>query len=231
MALLTLAEAREFAGLTRDDAARDASLQAMIAEAIDAVKQHCQNGEIERTQYTQILDAPPSTKIILPYAPVYYNPPTYDFQIYRNPEANGDPLAFTSQHLLTIFRDYTLEKLGVPDPYTAGPGIVNFFNVSVAMNYARPLYSLATKPVPVPGAIKVVYYAGYATAPYAIKMALNLIVRKLFNMRKDGVRALSESLNGYSISRESMPEGIIAGDPTIRKALAPFCRPQVSGYY
>lgn len=205
----------------------------MIDEATDAVKRHCQNGELELTTYTQILDAPPSTKIILPYAPVYYNPPIYDFQIYRNPEANGDPSAFTSDHLLTIFRDYTLDQFGVPDTKTCLNGIVNFFNWPVGYSFERPLYSLSVKSVPISGAIKVVYTAGYSPVPPVVKGALNLIVRKIFHVRKLGVPVVSESLNGYSYSAQgaATAEGLITGDPTIRKMLAPFCRPQVGGYY
>lgn len=235
MALLTLAEHKAFASLTTNDPARDAALTAMIAEASDAVIRHCNNGSLEATQYTQILDAIPQNSIILPYAPVIYKPnadPAIDFQLYRLDTANGDPSAFTSANLLTIYRDYILD-MGPTDVEHSLTGIVRFLNAPIGLNFERPLYSLAVKLVPIRGAIKVVYTAGYETVPASIKMVINLVVRRLFNLRKLGVPLTSESLNGYSYSSQgtATADGIITGDPTISRVLRSFCRPQIGGYY
>ncbi len=207
----------------------------MIAEANDAVIRYCRNGNLEATEYTQILNAPPHTSIILPFAPVIYAPDAdtpIDFQLYRCDSAYGDPSAFTSDNLLTMFSDYVLD-IGPTDITTSESGIVRFLNGAAGVNYERPIYSLAVKLIPIYGALKVVYTAGFATVPASIKAALNIIVRKLYNLRKLGVPLTSESLNGYSYSSQSnaSANGIIQGDPTIQQMLRPFCRPQIGGYY
>lgn len=214
---------------------RDAALTAMIAEASDAVIRYCNNGSLEATQYTQILDAPPGSVIITPYAPVIYKPdadPPINFELYKLDSANGDPSAFTSNNLLTIYQDYILD-MGPRDVTHSESGIVRFLRTPIALQFERPIYSLAVKLVPIRGAIKVVYTAGYETVPASIKMVLNLIVRRLFNMRKLGVPLTSESLNGYSYSSQgtATADGIITGDPTIQKALRTTERPQIGGYY
>lgn len=234
MPLLTLSEALAFAGITTSDPTRDAVLSAMIAEAIDAVKRYLNNGEIEQTQYTVILDLPTYPSIVLPYFPVTYAPsadPAINFQMWINPNANGDPSLFTDpDFLLTPYRDYYLD-MGQANITTSQSGIVRFVNGSAFFaSYERPLYSLAVKAVPTRGAVKVVYTAGYATVPPAIKGALNLIVRKLFNSRKYGGPYASESLVGYSYSLQGNANGILWGDPTIRQMLATFARPQVGSY-
>lgn len=227
MALLTLTEHKAFAGITSTDATRDASLQAMIDEATDAVKRHCKNGEIAATEYTQILPAPPYTTLILPFAPVA----VAGFQLWVNTNANGNPALFTSEFLLTMYQDYTLD-LGPADATSSETGLVRSLAGPFGIWWERPIYSLTNNLIPVAGAVKVVYTAGYATVPPAIKGVLNLIVRKMFNARKMGVPLVGESLNGYSYSAQNAAtaEGIITGDPTVRKTLATFCRPQVGGY-
>lgn len=235
MVLLTLAEHKTFATITSTDPVRDAALTVMIAEASDAVIRHCHNGSLEVTEYTQILDAIPQSAIIIPFSPVIYAPdadPPIDFQLYKLDSANGNPSAFTSEHLLTIYEDYILD-MGPTDITRSFTGIVRFLNQPIGWSYERPIYSLALKLVPIRGAIKVVYKAGYDPVPGSIKFVINIIVRKMYNMRKFGVPFTSESLNGYSYSAQgtASAEGIISGDPTIQKALRPFCRPQIGGYY
>lgn len=234
MALLTLTEARAFAGITDNNPTRDASLQMMIDEAIDAVKRYCNNGDIERTEYTAILPLPLHPTLICPFAPVTYDPDAdtpIDFQLYVNPGAFGDPSAFTSDFLLEPYTDYALD-MGPTNVTVSESGLVRFINGQLFVNRERPTYSLSTKLIPTYGAVKLVYTAGYATVPPAVKGALNIIVRKLFNMRKDGAPAVSESLNGYAITRQSSAtaNGVLFGDPTVRDMLKTFCRPQIGGY-
>lgn len=233
--LLSLSEAKVFASITTNDPVRDAALQAMIDEAADAVKRWCQNGNLERTQYTQIMALPSYPTLILPYGPVHYAPdadPAIDLQIYVNVGAWGQPDQFTSGYLLQPYQDWVLET-GPTDITTSESGLVRLVSGVQGVNRERPLYSLAVKVVPTWGAVKVVYTAGYATVPASIKAAMNLIVRKLYNARKDGVPAVSESLNGYAISRQNSAtaEGMITGDPTIRGLLKTFCRPQIGSYF
>ncbi len=229
MALLTLAEHKTFAGITTSDPVRDASLSVIIDEACDAVIRFCQNGNIEQTAYTIILDAPSYPALVLPYTPVL----VAGFELYLNWDANGNPAAFTSGDLKTMYDYYALD-VGPANVTTCESGIVRLINNNVwGWNRERPIYSLHLKIVPIRGAIKVVYTAGYATVPPAIKSAINLITRKIYNMRKLGVPVVSESLNGYSYSAQgtASAEGIIQGDPTIRAMLKTFCRPQIGSYF
>lgn len=233
--ILTLSQHKAWAGITTTDTTRDASLQEIIDEAISAILVYCNNGSLEQTAYTQILNLPSYPSLVVPFAPVTYAPNAVtpiDFSLYINNSAKGDPSAFTSEHLLTPYRDYVLET-GPTDITTSESGIVRFLNGVWFINRERPVYSLATKIVPGYGVVKVVYTAGYATVPPVLRMVLNLIVRKLFHARKLGVPVVSESLNGYSYSTNSniTAEGLITGDPTVQKSLRTFCRPQIGSYF
>lgn len=206
-------------------------MQEIIDETISAVLQHCQNGALERTAYTQILNLPSYPSLVVPFAPVVYAPNAgtpIDFSLYISTTARGDPDAFTSDHLLRPYIDYILET-GPTDITTSESGVVRFINGIWFVNRERPVYSLSTKIVPAYGAVKLVYTAGYDPVPATLRLALNLIVRKVFNARKIGAPISSESLNGYSYSTNSnvTSEGLITGDPGVRKSLATFCRPQV----
>jgi hypothetical protein len=209
-------------------------LAEIVSEAIDAVKSYCRNGSLEATEYTQILDLPSYPSIVTPFAPVIYDPDAdtpIDFSLYVNTDANGDPSAFTSDHLLTMYTDYTLDW-GQTDTRTSDSGIIRLTNGVYAVNRERPLYSLSTKVTPSRGAVKLVYTAGYETVPPRLRGALNLIVRKIFHARKLGVPLVSESLNGYSYSAQqnATADGLLAGDPTVRQMLSSFCRPQIGRY-
>ncbi len=231
MALLTLQEYLQFRGGVAPSSTDQSSFAAIIPEAIDAVKRFLQNGNIEQTTYTIVMDAPVNPSLILPYAPVVADP-AYFF-LYVNWQANGDPAAFTSDFLNVMYRDYLLD-VGPSDTTTCESGIVRLVANNIwGLNRERPPYSLSLKLTPLRGAIKVVYKAGYATVPPAIKAALSLIVSKIFNMRKLGIPLVSESLNGYSYSGQNAAtaDGIIQGDPTIRNLLKTFARPQVGSYY
>lgn len=181
-----------------------------------------------------MLDLPSYPSIVTQFAPVIYDPdgdPARDFQLYINVDANGDPAAFTSDYLMEMYVDYCLD-MGAADPTVSESGIVRLINGVYGVQRERPLYSLSTKITPIRGAVKIVYTAGYATVPPRLRAALQLIVRKIFNARKLGVPLTSESLNGYSYSAQqtATAEGLITGDPTIRKLLTNFCRPQIGRY-
>lgn len=228
MALLTLADAKTFAGITTTDPVRDASLQVIIDEAIDAVKRFCQNGELIATEYTIILDAPPYNSLVLPFAPVSF----VGFQLWFNYAAQGDPTKFGSEFLLTMYKDYMLDPSN-RDITTSESGIVRYLYGVWGYAYQRLPYTLTASLIPCVGSIKVVYTAGYDTVPPALSGALNLIVRKIYNMRKLGVPMTNESLNGYSYGSQNSAsaDGVIQGDPTIRGMLKTFTRAQVGGYY
>ncbi len=210
-------------------------MQEIIDEAISAVLAYCQNGTLELAEYTQILNLPSYPSLIVPFAPVTYAPDAetpIDFSLWIKNDANGDPAAFTSDHLLRPYIDYVLET-GPTNITVSDSGIVRFLNGVWAVNRERPVYSLATKIIPGYGSVKVTYTAGYATTPPMLRMVLNLIVRKIYNARKLGVPITSESLNGYSYSTNSniTADGLITGDPSVQKSLRTFCRPQVGSYF
>jgi len=232
--LLSLTEHKQFASIVTNDPVRDASLQAIIDETTDSILRYCNNGNILQSTYTQILPLPITPSLLLPFAPVIYAPsatPTpIDLQIYINVCANGDPAQFTSETLTTPYSDWILDTYS--DITTSESGIVKFTNGTWFFSRERPIYSLGVKITPTPGAVKVVYTAGYTTVPSAIKGAINLITRKIYNARKLGFPVVSESLAGYSYSgqQSATANGVLQGDPTIRQMLAPFCRPQIGGY-
>ncbi len=226
--LITLTEAKAFASLTTTDVARDAALQAMIEEASDAVVRYCHNGSLTSAAYSVILPAPAYPTLVLSHFPVLIS----SVQIWLNWQANGDPSLFTTPFLLTPYTDYTIDAS--PDDATLSESaLVRSLRWYWGYQAYRPLNKLAAQVTPIAGAIKATYTAGYTTIPASIKMAVNLIVRKLFNMRRNGLPFSGEALNSYSYSLQSNlnAEGIIQGDPTIRSALHPFCRPQVGSYF
>jgi hypothetical protein len=220
--LLTLAAHKAFVGITSTDTTRDTALSEIIAEAEEAVIRHCQNGSITQQTYTLVMDAPTYPTLVLPFAPVQVS----SFQMFSNWNANGNPALFTSSDLLTMYTDYLLDCSPM-NTTVCESGLVRLINsYPWGYNRERPIYSLATKVTPLRGSLMVVYTAGYATVPAVLRSALNLIVRKIYNMRVQGISAVSESLNGYSTSRQgsATAAGIIAGDPTIRQMLATFTR-------
>lgn len=228
MAILTLALYKEFTGITSTDATRDAALTVMIAEVNDAILRYLNNGAIEQQSYTVIMAAPVSVNLVLPVVPVLAS----SLQIYLNTQAQGDPAAFTSDTLLTPYTDYMLD-VGQTDATTSQTGIVRNLSSAWGVWWARPPASLAPILIPVPGAIKAVFTAGYATVPPSIQAAASLIVSKLYAMRKIGAPAVSESLQAYSRSLQSTAtaNGILQGDPTIKSLLMPFGRKVYVGSY
>lgn len=223
---------KAFSGLCGVDSARDASLNEMIDEVSDAITRYLQNGNLLRTTYTVILNAPTYPALVLPFAPVKFDPDTFDLFIWFNSNAQGDPTQFTDDFLLTPYTDWTLET-GLTDSTTSENGIVRFQNGIYGFGRERPVYSLTTKVVPLYGCLKVQYVAGYDPIPAALRGAVNIVVMKLYNARRTGVAMTSESLGGYSYSAQgsATADGIITGDPTVRKMLSTFSRPQVGNYH
>lgn len=63
---------------------------------------------------------------------------------------------------------------------------------------------LADAQVPSVGLIQVVYTAGYNPVPADVTLAADMLVVKLFRLRKKGEAMLSESLEDYSYSRNDV---------------------------
>ncbi len=215
-------------GITTTDPTRDASLQAFIVEANDAVLRYLKNGNIELTSYTVILDAPVSTVLVLPIVPVLAS----SLVLYLNQDAQGDPAAFTSQNLLVPYRDYVLDT-GPNDITYSNSGIVRNLTAAWGVWWQRPALALAAQLIPAPKAIKATFTAGYPTVPPSIQAAMVLIVSRLYNMRKIGYPLVSEGLQSYQYSAQSSAsaDGVIQGDPTVRSLLKPFGRQLFVGAY
>ncbi len=215
-------------GIVADDPTRDASLQAFIVEANDAVLRFLKNGQIELTSYTVILDAPVSTNLVLPIVPVLAS----SLVIYLNQNAQGDPAAFTAGTLLVPYRDYLLDT-GPNDILYSNTGIVRNLSAAWGVWYQRQPLSLAPQLIPAPKAIKATFTAGYPTVPPSIQAAMVLIVSRLYNMRKTGYPLVGEGLQSYNYQSQSTAsaDGVIQGDPTVRSLLKPFGRQIFVGMY
>lgn len=227
ISLSSLSNYKTWAGITSTDATRDAALTVQLQAAEDAVKRFTRSF-LEEADYTIVMDAPNAMSLRLPQSPVSLT----DFSLWSNADANGDPDEFDDEHLLVMYEDYVLDP-SPDDVTTSKSGIVRSLRGYWGIARERPYYSLATKLVPVRGALKITYTAGYATIPPSIVAAVHLITAKLYAMRKLGLPLNSENLNGYGYSTQSAAtaNGIIEGDPTIRDLLMKFGRPISVGSY
>lgn len=227
MAITSLQNYKAWLGDTSVNAARDSAWTVMIAEAEDAVKKYLRQG-VESASYTSILSGGPVTHFVLPQIPVAVS----GFALYRNDSANGESAAFTSDHLLTMYTDYVLD-LAPDDATVSRTGIVRTLGSTWGSSRERSVYSLTPRLVPTPGNLKVTYTAGYSTVPGSIVLAVHILTSKIWHLRKRGVPTVSESLNGYSFSSQNSAtaEGVLQGDPTIRRLLAPFGRQVFVGSY
>lgn len=226
--LSTLALYKSFAGIDTTDATRDAAIIPALSAADDAIKRYLRQN-IEYQSYDLILDAYPTTDLVIPQLPVVIS----TVQLWMNWQANGNPANFTSGDLLTMYEDFQVEPS--QDDYTVSTsGILRLTNGTwFGVNYQRNGYVLTPKLVPVRGAIRLSYSAGFTVVPPSITEATNLVVSKMFGMRKLGAPLSNESLNGYSYGVQStaFANGIIQGDPTIKAMLRPFGRQVFVGTY
>lgn len=216
MALITLSGWKTQTGTTDTDATRDAAISAMIAE-VDAAIIRFLGVPIEQASYTRVLDAPLRNQLVLPYYPVSLS----GLQVWLNQSANGDSSAFTSEDLLTLYEDYTLD-IDRADG-TSGSGILRKTNGIWGSRYYRPVERLSIALSGIRGAVKVTWTAGYATVPEDIKAAAYLMVSKLYQMRTLGGQMQNESLNGYSYGLAgNATAGSILSDPTVFALLRPY---------
>ncbi len=241
--LTTLSAYKTFAGISTTNATRDASLTALITAVSEAVKRRCRT-RFEAATYTGIVLTPPaSDKLCLRQVPV-----RSITSVYLNPSANGDPAAFTSDHLLTAYEDYYLET--TEEGYSRS-GIVRrtrgkaWGSAGLVQGFAVGTFGLVsglpgglaltggggglTRSVgPAPGSLKVTYAAGYLTVPEPVALAVHLAVSRLYQIRKVGVGLGSESWNAYSYSAAQVDAKAVAGvlsSPEIAGLLAAYIDP------
>lgn len=142
-----------------------------------------------------VLDAPVDDKLDLPAVPV-----RSITSLWYNPDADGDPSAFTADNLLTQYTDYWLPVDDPMNNWSRSGRVLRRSQASWGVEWRRPFDRLARRTDPNRGALKVTFAAGPLTPPEDIVSAACLAVSMLFERRKTGVALASESLTGYSYS-------------------------------
>ncbi len=176
------------------------------------------------TQTDIILNAPIDEFLILPIVPV-----RSITSVYYNPFANGNPAAFTSDDLLAATQ-YQLMTTQ-PEGYSRSGllrrcGLSNLWGA----DWRNPVTMLASKLVPLYGAIKVTYLAGPASLPADIQDAAVLAVSLMLQRKKTGAPLSSEGWNGYNYSLASAFTATSAvNSPDVLDMLMPYRSPAVGG--
>ncbi len=204
MALVTAASWQAFSGVTVTGAALT-SVTAICLEVEDAIQQLCSPWLFEPVTLTdKILDAPLDDFLTLPVLPV-----RGITTLYVNLGANGDPVAFTSNNLLTPYQQYILDIDDVVNNWSKS-GIVysragSWWGGPSPWGWERswPINRLASTLTPARGAVKITFAAGMLAVPEAIQLAANLAVSMIYNRRVLGMPVNSESWNGDSYSLAS----------------------------
>lgn len=230
--LTSLSNYKTFAGITTTNATRDASLTALIAAVDRAVKRRCRT-LFEAATYTDVVLTPPASDRL----PLRQVPVRSVTSVYLNPAANGDPAAFTSDHLLTAYEDYYLEM--TEEGYSrsgilrrtrgrvwGAAGLVAGFSAGASAGWPGfgGVYTsggLTRSVGPAPGSIKITFLAGYTTIPEDVVLAVHLAVSRLYQMRRFGTPPSSASLNGASYSLAGDASKVLSESP-ISELLAPY---------
>lgn len=210
MAIVTAAVYQSWANQTYSGS--DLTSLTTICAQVDAAIKTRLYRTIESASYTLILPTPTSLTFSLSrYAPIQVS----GFSLYVNSNAGGDPAAFTSDDLLTMYTDYVLD-VGPDDTTQSFSGIVTNIKYGWQVQFVRPLYAMALAPMGMPGTMKVTFTGGYSSVPNDLVEAACLAVSKILNMRKMGTGVQSESWNGdsYSLNSQAFTYGIL-GDPVI----------------
>lgn len=217
MAIVTATIWQSWSGITVTGAELT-SLTSICSQVDAAIKSRLRR-TIESASYSLVLPAPVTLNLILArYAPIAVS----GFAISVNYNAQGDPSAFTSNDLLTMYRDYLLD-VGPDNTTYSLSGLVTNLKGPWGLQYWRPNYSIASQATPIPGAILAVFTGGYATVPDDIVAAACEAVSKIRKTRQAGSGVQSESWNGdsYSLASTAFTSGIL-GDPMIAGLLNPY---------
>jgi hypothetical protein len=197
----------------------DLASLSLVCNQVDAAIKSRIWRKVERQTYTLVMPAPPTNVIQLArYAPIEVE----GFAISCNTNAQGDPTAFTSADLLTMYQDYMLD-VGPDDNESSWSGMVINLKGSWGVQGWRPNYSIAFQTTGIPGAILTTFTAGYANIPLDLVEAACLAVSKIRQLRKFGTGVQSESWNGdsYSLGSQAWMYGIL-GDPVISSTLSRY---------
>lgn len=219
--ILDLPEYRVLAGLATTDAARDATLQAILNETNDALTRAVRQ-PLESADYSEYYDAPLTEKLVLRQWPV-----TEVTSVKVAFGSNGDPSKFTSDTVWNQYTDWVLND----DQSDGSSRSAVLYSVRGywGVSSVRPVGRLGGRVMTDRRAVFVEYTAGYDQIPASLKSAALLMVSRLYLMRK-GLLPGSASLNGASYSNQQFntAQGLLS-DPTISDYLRPFAEVYTGG--
>jgi hypothetical protein len=195
------------------------SVQVLCGQIDKAIKNRLKRTLEQQTFTGLILDAPTTPNITLGrYAPITIS----DFQCYYDNDAQGDPSAFTSDDLLTMYTDYMLDV--DRDTPTLSPGNLKRVGAIWGIQYRWRPYGMTPQFDPNYGSIKLTFQGGYADIPDDIVAAACIAMSQMLGNRKYGYQIGSESWNGYSYNIPGV--GLLAngtlGSPDILGLLEPY---------
>lgn len=197
---------------------RDAVYSALISEVSEAIETKVLPNVLPSTSFSDVFDAPADPILVLEPRPVKLS----TLQIWRNSSSKGDPALFTSDHLLTLYTDYKVEKKDPSGVYSLD-GRIRCLTGPWGVGHERAPGNLAHATTPGRAALKVSYTAGYSPIPGGVVRAVHLVVSMLFIRRNMGVLLTSESLNGFSWSGTPLfPMAAALNSPDVRSLLDPY---------
>lgn len=218
MAIVTAAVWQAWANQTLTGG--DLTSLGVICNQVDAAIKSRINRTIEQATYTDFVFDAPTTNVfsLARYAPIAVS----GFELAYNANAQGDPTAFTSDDVLTMYSDYILD-VGPDTQASSLSGLCINLKGAWGVQGWRPNYSIAFQTVGIPGSLQVTFQGGYATVPNDLVEAACLAVSKIRQLRKLGSAVQSESWNGesYSLGGQAFMYGIL-GDPVIAGLLNPY---------
>ena len=214
--ILDLPEYRNMAGFaSTTDAARDTSLQMILNEVNDAITRYIRQ-PLESATYTEYYNAPPTDRVVLRQWPV-----TAVTSVSYAQYSGGDPSKFTSDTLLTQYKDWILEV--DRSDGSSRSGVIRSPRGFFGVNPRYPVRRLGYRDDPDYRALQIIYSAGFDQVPSSLKTVAALATSRIFHVRKFGTLPASASLNGASYSLMQFGNAAtMFDDPIIAGFLRPF---------
>lgn len=193
-----------------------------LSMVTQAIQDYTLSNLFYQTYTNTVLNAPPSTRLVLPQGPVWDDD---TFSLSVNYYAAGNVSQFTSSNVLTKYVNYVL-MVDEDNPSISTSRVVQFFSVGATSggpwsgapwspNWQRDTMMLTPKQVPSYGSVLVTYNAGYQTIPASLALAANMLVTLVWQRRLVGVPVQSESRGAWSQSYMQGVLYLIMGNPTV----------------
>ncbi len=192
MALTTVPKVKLHLGITSNDL--DGQL-AQFVEQADALIKNELSIDVEQSTYTEFYPGNGSPQLLLNHTPVQSITSAYEDPDAYYGEAPG---AFASNTLLTAGVDYCLVRDNGSATEKSSSGILLRIGTAWPNISAKLAGMLTSSPMPGLGNVKVTYVAGYASVPYDLILACNLLVASIKRNAPHGGPISSESLDYYS---------------------------------